>query len=752
MRLPLALVLAFLLLAPSAQALTARGSTEEAYVLGAKRGERLQLVKRNGRVVARGRADRFGSKIFYGVRAGKGYRVRTSRGKRTRRFTVLRPGQNPPASFYRRKRLKQGLNYVKTRDGVEIAMTVRLPPGKTMADGPFPTLIEYSGYQTAAPNDLLGAVIASVTSGKPIDDPLAPATSTAVGSVISPLLGFAVVSVQMRGSGCSGGAFDLFGLPTTYDGYDAVETAAAQKWVKGGKVGMAGISFSGITQLFTAGTQPPHLAAITPMSVTDDTYAATGYPGGIFNRGFAYSWVRDRMADARPAPRGGQPWARELTRRGDKHCIANQKLRLQTRPIEKLIRRNPYRTPSLHDDRRGRDWMKRIEVPTFLVGQYQDEQTGGHFVGALKNLRGNDKVWLSLQNGVHADSLGPSTMTRWVEFMKLYVADEVPSIPDSVIGLSGELYRFLADAGASPVLQSRFAGMTDVDAARAIFERDPRTRLLMDNGAGPAGIGSIGATWELGYDSWPIRETRATTYFLGGGGALAPGKPAAAGTAGYRGDPRARPRQTLGGTGEGDAWKAQPPYQWKPLAAGKGIGFTTAPLASDVVIAGPSSLDLWLRSSARDTDLQVTLSELRPDGNETYVQNGWLRASHRKLDRRKSSKLEPYPTHLRRDAKPLPRGRFTLVRVPVFPVAHAFRAGSRMRVTIQAPGGDRPRWDFATIERGRTRNTVSLGAARPSKLVLPVIEGATALGTPLPPPTALRGQPSRPYVAASNGG
>ena len=39
-----------------------------------------------------------------------------------------------------------------------------------------------------------------------------------------------------------------------------------------------------------------------------------------------------------------------------------------------------------------------------------------------------------------------------------------------------------------------------------------------------------------------------------------------------------------------------------------------------------------------------------------------------------------------------------------------------------------------------------------SKLVLPVVSGATAQGTPLPPATALRGQPSRPYAAASNGG
>lgn len=73
-------------------------------------------------------------------------------------------------------------------------------------------------------------------------------------------------------------------------------------------------------------------------------------------------------------------------------------------------------------------------------------------------------------------------------------------------------------------------------------------------------------------------------------------------------------------------------------------------------------------------------------------------------------------------------------------------------MTIEAPGGDRPRWEFATIDKGNTRNTISLGGARASKLVLPVIAGADAKGTPLPGATALRGEPSRTYQAASNGG
>jgi uncharacterized protein len=737
--------------ATAAAKVSARGGINNAYVLGAPEGRKLVLVDAAGRTVARGRADRLGSRIFHNLRPGRGYRVRVGDDAFTPRFRVLRSGDNPRPAFYRRRRVREGLNYVRMRDGIELAMTVRLPAGKTLADGPFPTLIEYSGYQIAAPHNLLDDLISRLGGSGGPPDPLAPATSTAVGSVIAPLLGFAVVSMQMRGSGCSGGAFDLFDLPTTYDGYDAVETVAAQPWVKGGVVGMAGISFSGITQLFVAGTRPPHLAAIAPMSVNDDLYSGVGYPGGILNTGFPLTWLRQRLHDARPAPAGGQPYARALIEAGDKRCRANQRLRLQTQNVLREELRSRFRRPSLFAQRAPGAWLTRARVPTFLVGQFQDEQTGGHFAESLSPLNRNPRAWISLQNGVHVDSLSPSVITRWVEFLKLYVAGEVPSLPPVVLGLSGVLYRFLADAGGAPVQQSRLAGFTSVAAARAEFERHPRVRLLMDNGSGPEGPGSIGATWELGYRVWPPRAVRPVRYYLRPGGGLG-AKPARRGAARYVADPGARPKQTLPGQGVMDAWKAQPPYDWAPLAAGKGVGFTSAQLGRDVVIAGPSSMDVYLKSSARDTDLQVTVSEVRPDGAETYVQNGWLRASHRKLYAARSTPLDPVPTHLKRDAAPLPRRRYTLVRVPVYPVGHAFRAGSRIRVTIEATGGDRSRWDFGTIDHGRTRNTIALGGARASRLVLPVLAGATAGGTPLPAPTALRGQPSRPYATASNGG
>jgi predicted acyl esterase len=202
----------------------------------------------------------------------------------------------------------------------------------------------------------------------------------------------------------------------------------------------------------------------------------------------------------------------------------------------------------------------------------------------------------------------------------------------------------------------------------------------------------------------------------------------------------------------GNSWDLLPEVDWQPLVDGTAAAWATPPLDGDVTIVGPGSVDLWLRSSAEDTDVQVTHSEVRPDGLETYVQSGWLRASHRALDEKASSELDPRPTHLEADAAPLPAGEFNLLRVGIFPVAHVFRAGSRIRVSVEAPGGDRDIWSFDTpLTGGAVTNEISHTAAQPSKVVLGVVDGVEP-PPGLPPCPGLRGQPCRSYAPAANGG
>jgi uncharacterized protein len=734
--------------APSSVApFAGHGSIGQAYVAGAAAGTALVLADASGHRVGAGTTDALGSLIVRDVAPGPGYTFRmdtAGKWSATHPFRVLSTSDVPSASLYAGQRMHVGLNYLTMRDGVKLAATVRLPFGKTMADGPFPTVIEDSGYAIAGPHSLVDAVLHR--NGETTSDPLLPSSSTAVGSLVAPLLGFATVSLQMRGTGCSGGAFDLFGLPTTYDGYDAVQIAAGQPWVAHHKVGLVGISFSGISQLFVAGTRPSGLAAVAPMSLTEDLYS-TGFPGGMFNSGFAGSWLADRVSDAKPAPAGGQPYARDLIAQGDTTCLADQELHGQAQDLASLLAEASHRVPGLYDQRAPATWAAKTRVPVFLSGAFQDEQTGGQWPAIVSALSADPNVWVTMVNGTHADSLGPGTISRWLEFLDIFVAQQVPKQSAVLDTLAPLLYGQLASAPSEPPPSLQFTHEPNVAAARKAFEAQPRVRVLMDNGSGSKGPGALQPVWQAQFRTWPPPAAVATTLHLGSGGTLVRTTPAHA-TAAFRPDPAARPANDLP---TGNPWAALPPYQWAPVTGTDGLGFVTSPLAKDLTVMGPASLNVWVKSSAADTDLQATVSEVRPDGSELFIQSGDLRASDRALSSA-STATHAVPTYLASTARPLAKGTFTEVRVPILPFAYSFRAGSRIRVTISAPGGDRPTWVFDTYRtQGTVTDTVGMGGATPSALVLSVVPGITP-PDPQPACPSLRGQPCRAYVASGNGG
>jgi hypothetical protein len=210
-------------------------------------------------------------------------------------------------------------------------------------------------------------------------------------------------------------------------------------------------------------------------------------------------------------------------------------------------------------------------------------------------------------------------------------------------------------------------------------------------------------------------------------------------------NPAVRPDTDL--SSSANAWAAQPPYNWTVVPSKNGIAFQTPAFATDTTIVGTASLNLELESSAPVTDLQVTVTEVRPgQKQEEYITSGFLRSSNRTLTSQ-STALDPIPNYLMQDQQNLPRGVFTLVRVPIDPIAHTFRAGTMLRIVISAPGGDRPSWSFDTLQtNGSVMDTVQLGT---SSLVVNVVSGVTP--TPaLPACGALRGEPCRAYSLMSN--
>jgi hypothetical protein len=90
------------------------------------------------------------------------------------------------------------------------------------------------------------------------------------------------------------------------------------------------------------------------------------------------------------------------------------------------------------------------------------------------------------------------------------------------------------------------------------------------------------------------------------------------------------------------------------------------------------------------------------------------------------------------------------VRIPLYYEGHAYRKGSRIRVTISAPGGDQPIWEFGEAKPdGHPWVAIDHRPKHPSRLVLPVVTGMGA-PTGLPQCPALRGEPCRDYVPLAN--
>ena len=565
--------------------------------------------------------------------------------------------------------------YLRTRDGTMLRYDLLRPAA--LAGQRLPVLINYEGY--AAGTD---------------------ATDNGLSTYSDRLMsrGYALLGVSVRGTGCSQGQFDPFDHTMGEDGYDAVEWAAQQPW-SNGNVGMIGVSFGGITQLLTAGQQPPHLKAIAASSATSDLYRDVAYPGGILEYDFTFAWTGIQKEG------GTEELLTVAAKQGDAQCAANYAQHEAANDtqhlIPKLVLEHPYTSDEnyLWEQRKPENAIPHIEVPALVFNQWQDEQLPARIWDDYSLFPNQDQLWVNVSNGNHGrDYYNSQTEQETLDFLDHFVR----GVPNS----------FLSTV--------------------------PHVAIWMESKIQDASGDENIPSWSIDLPALPHPTPKPL--FFGTGGSLTDGPPA-----GHEaGDRYAYPMQSADVLEPGPEENGMSMGQFTfkaPVAPGGSVAYTTPPLAHDLVVAGPASLNLWLRSTATDTDLQATVTEVRPDGQEEYVQRGWLRASHRKLDPTRTTVLRPYQTNTRQDARPLVPGRPTYMRMEIFPFAQAFRAGSRIRVYIEAPTGHTGFFGFDPVPDPGV-NTVLHDRAHPSRLVLGVLDGQTA-HTPLPACDTVRNQPCR---------
>lgn len=192
-------------------------------------------------------------------------------------------------------------------------------------------------------------------------------------------------------------------------------------------------------------------------------------------------------------------------------------------------------------------------------------------------------------------------------------------------------------------------------------------------------------------------------------------------------------------------------------ALGEGLTFFSEPLLEETEITGPSAVKLFVSSSTTDADVFCVLRVYAADDREVVFQGaldphtpigqGWLRASHRKLDPELSTPERPY--HMHTEAQPLVPHEIVELEVEIWPTCIVIPAGYRIALTIRGKdyeyGGPPAR--LANLKNALTgcgpflhddvtdrpvsvfggTTTLHAGKEMPSSLLLPVIPAVRSL-------------------------
>ena len=392
---------------------------------------------------------------------------------------------------------------------------------------------------------------------------------------------------------------------------------------------MAGGSYVGITQYLAAEQQPPHLAAITPAVAISDLYREGYTHGGVPNLFFDPQYIAVQGAPGAAGANNDPSLLAATLRRSRAVAVGDDRVRLSRASERRPLLSRPLSHLHAHD----------IEVPALIIGGWRDGL-----------LRGAPEMY---RRARPAQGRRDAPLHRPVHTQGMRSAVRPAHRPPGRARPGALVFEFL---------QKHLRGSAPPERPRVEYYVQGR-----DEYARAA--------------TWPPRRTRFERVRLGAGrwrSATAPGD------AEYVTNPAAGFSMAFDRFGTVAASPYVPTDQ--RLEGPQGLTFRTRGSSAPLPLAGPLALRLVPSSTATDTDWHAKLADVAPDGSESIITDGALRASHRALDRKRSTRTRPYHTHT--DPQPIEPGRF--YDYDDRDLAHRVRARARHRLQLRLTSSDLP--------------------------------------------------------------
>ncbi|GAA0298574.1 hypothetical protein GCM10009087_05490 [Sphingomonas oligophenolica] len=451
--------------------------------------------------------------------------------------------------------------------------------------------------------------------------------------------GYVVATADVRGKGASFGARRGFLDQTeAHDGYDLIEWLARQPWANG-KVGMVGCSYLGGTTMLVAGASPPSLSAVFTGATDIDKYS-------FVRNGGITAQFNTRPDEPLEVDLASVPVDADTDGAMLKAAVAQH---AANTPMAKLWQTMPWRdsvSPYTHN----RFWeevgpythlaaLRSPKLAWYLWDNWEDEPTEQMILNAA-NLPGSRLI------------IGPGSHC----------------VPPGVFDIAAIEKRFL---------DHRLKGVANG------IDREPLYAWYHE---GPGDTGHMVTS-----NSLPgVGISRSPLYIA------TTGAPAASDNGGIA---LTRPAPgTLSFKVDYDVGKGEYFAFWPPSLDGKGLTFTSAPLAADAAMTGYPIARITTAIDRKDGNLFAYLEDVAPDGKVHMVSFGRLAASHRKLGKAPYDRLDlPYHSGLEADVAPMVPGKPALLEFSMVPRAWTFPAGHRLRVTLT--GADPRQRNLADIRQ-----------------------------------------------------